>query len=413
MRITKIDIPKETSGSDGLGAINMDRIESMILIAGKNGSGKTRILQKIFNTIRTKPNKAQIDNSKKTLPQHRQNMSTHLSSKLSLEEQVAAEDNQIVKEQLSRNLNLEEQQIEYNSQQIKAHEFIVNWKLIETNETGFEYPFVYFVPKTLDLKDSSSHPKGQLISYATNMGVGMNHLQNGTFAKIQVVQDRWFHATHQHSTISPTERDKAVEDYERLQKIVRIFLDTEIGRTLDDEATLFGFPLGKANLSDGQKILIQFCIAIYSQETAMSDLILVLDEPENHLHPSVIIGIIERIKESVTNGQIWIATHSIPLLAHFDPSLIWFVENGKITHAGKIPEKVLHSLLGDDDEISKLQEFIGLPAQLATSIYATESLLEPRAVTTGSSDPQSVQIRTDLLSISSTGKLRILDYGAG
>jgi hypothetical protein len=154
-------------------------------------------------------------------------------------------------------------------------------------------------------------------------------------------------------------------------------------------------------------------MAIYSQETALKDLILVLDEPENHLHPSVIIETIERIQNCVSNGQIWIATHSIPLLAHFDPSLIWYVENNKINHAGKIPEKVLHSLLGGEDEVAKLQDFISLPAQYATSRYAFESLFEPSVVITGSNDPQSFQVRADLLKLSSTGKLRILDYGVG
>jgi hypothetical protein len=138
-----------------------------------------------------------------------------------------------------------------------------------------------------------------------------------------------------------------------------------------------------------------------------------MDEPENHLHPSVIINTIERIRKCVTNGQIWIATHSIPLLAHFDPSFIWYVENGKIKHAGKIPEKVFQSLLGNADEVSKLQDFISLPAQYATSRYAFDSLFEPHSVTTGPNDPQTYQIRGELLKLSSTGKLRILDYGTG
>ncbi|MGN6566729.1 MAG: methyltransferase domain-containing protein, partial [Flavipsychrobacter sp.] len=111
--------------------------------------------------------------------------------------------------------------------------------------------------------------------------------------------------------------------------------------------------------------------------------------------------------------QIWIATHSVPLLAHFDPSCIWYVENNKVSYAGKIPEKVLHSLLGDENEIARLQDFISLPSQFATSQYAFESLFEPIAVVTKADDPQSLQIRENLLRISKNGKLKILDYGAG
>ena len=95
--------------------------------------------------------------------------------------------------------------------------------------------------------------------------------------------------THLETEVTDEEKKQAIADYDKLQNIIKIFLNTKIGRTIDDEATLFGFPMGQSNLSDGQKILLQFCLAIYSQEQALKDLILVLDEPENHLHPSIII----------------------------------------------------------------------------------------------------------------------------
>ena len=61
MRITKIDIPKD--GSDGLENIKMDKLESIVLLAGKNGSGKTRILTKIFNALKTRPKKNEVINA--------------------------------------------------------------------------------------------------------------------------------------------------------------------------------------------------------------------------------------------------------------------------------------------------------------------------------------------------------------
>jgi predicted ATP-binding protein involved in virulence len=55
MRITKIDIPNTSESNDGLANIRMDKLSKVVLIAGKNGSGKTRILNKIFNTLSSKP----------------------------------------------------------------------------------------------------------------------------------------------------------------------------------------------------------------------------------------------------------------------------------------------------------------------------------------------------------------------
>jgi hypothetical protein len=291
---------------------------------------------------------------------------------------------------------------------------VVNWNYIETDVLAGHYPFAYFVPQSLEIIDSATYTKIKMEQCANEINqVGISSLTSGTFAKIQVVQDRWFNSTHQLHDITENVKDSAIEDYNKLKELIKIFLDTDIGRTEKGDATLFNFPLGQSKLSNGQKILLQFCLAIYSQETALKDLILVLDEPENHLHPSIIIETIDRVKKCVPNGQIWIATHSIPLLAHFDPSAIWFVNKGKISYGGKIPGEVLESLLGDENEIAKLHDFIGLPAQLATSRYAFESLFEPPVSFTSSDDPQSLQIRDSILKIAKSSKLKILDYGVG
>lgn len=414
MRIKKVDIPKTTDINDGLEHIKMDKLDSIVLIAGKNGSGKTRILNKIFNTFGSKPNKSRLAQSLIDKKNYLSNISSYKQSLSHFETLLKTQTETNQREETQRNIENYRKHIVGHENAIKNCENEQKWNLIETDIQAENYSFVRFVPKSLALQDCNSFAKSQIISYASAIdNVGIDNLPQGAFAKIQVIQDRWFNATHQNSQVIPDDKAKAIADYEKLQNIIEIFLASKITRTINDEATLFGFPMGKSNLSDGQKILLQFCLAIYSQEESLKDLILVLDEPENHLHPSVIIETIEKIQKCVVNGQIWIATHSIPILAHFDPSLIWFVENNKIGHAGKIPEKVLHSLLGNEDEVSRLQDFISLPSQYATSRYAFESLFEPGAVLTDSNDPQSFQVRTDLLELSKSGVLRVLDYGAG
>ncbi len=414
MKITKVDILKTPETNDGLEHIKIDRLEDLVLFTGKNGSGKTRILNKIFNTLSSKPRITRLAQLQSEIEATKRNLISYQQQKTAYESQLDVATNDEQKPQIEREILNYINAIDTTNTSIKDCEYEQNWNFIETDNQSDNYAFVRFVPKTLTLQDSNSFPKSQIVSYASSLdAVGIENLPQGVFAKMQVVQDKWFNSTHQHSQASEEEKQKAINDYEKLKEIIKVFLDTEITRTINDEVTLFGFPMGQANLSDGQKVLLQFCLAIYSQETALKDLILVLDEPENHLHPSVIIETIEKIQRCVSNGQIWIATHSIPLLAHFNPSLIWYVEKNKIRHAGKIPEKVLHSLLGDDNEVAKLQDFISLPAQYASSRYAFESLFEPASVSTNSNDPQSYQIRADLLNRASNGKLRILDYGAG
>jgi len=414
MRIKKIDIPKTSGNNDGLEHIKMDKLDNIVLIAGKNGSGKTRILNKIFNTFGSKPQKSRLAQSLIDKKNYLSNISSYKQTLSHFEAQLKNQTETTQTEETQRNIDNYKKNIVDHENAIINFENEQKWNLIETNLEADNYSFVNFVPKSLNLVDSSVFAKNHLITTASTIdNVGIENLPQGVFAKIQVIQDRWFNATHQNTQLTPETKEKAEADYGKLQNIIKIFLNSEITRTINDEATLFGFPMGQSNLSDGQKILLQFCLAIYSQEESLKDLILVLDEPENHLHPSVIIETIEKIQKCVFDGQIWIVTHSIPLLAHFDPSLIWYVENNKIEHAGKIPEKVLHSLLGNEYEVSRLQDFISLPSQYATSRYAFESLFEPEAVLTDSNDPQSFQVRTDLLKLSKNGKLRILDYGAG
>jgi predicted ATPase len=414
MKITKIDIPKIAEDNDGLEHIKMDKLGKVVLIAGKNGSGKTRILNKIFNTFSSKPKKSRLSQSLVDLRNYESAVASYKNQIVhfqhSLETQIDAPQIEEIKRNIY-NINANIQDLE---NAIKKCNYERQWDLIETDTPSDNYSFVRFVPKSLQLQDCNSFSKSQIINDASTIdNVGIDNLPRGAFAKIQVIQDRWFNSTHQHSQATAEEKQKAISDYERLQIVIETFLNTKITRTVNDEATLFGFPMGQSNLSDGQKILLQFCLALYSQEAALKDLILVLDEPENHLHPSVIIETIERILSATTNGQIWIATHSIPLLAHFEPSNIWFVQKNKISYAGRIPEKVLHSLLGNEDEIARLQDFITLPSQFATNRYAYESLFEPNTVMTNFNDPQSIQIRNELLALSTNGKLRVLDYGVG
>lgn len=60
MRITKVEIPKDLI-DNGLEHVKMDKLGQIVLLAGKNGSGKTRLLDLIFNEIAKKPKKNDIN----------------------------------------------------------------------------------------------------------------------------------------------------------------------------------------------------------------------------------------------------------------------------------------------------------------------------------------------------------------
>lgn len=389
MKITTVNIPADTTV--GLQDIYMPKLNNLVLIAGKNGSGKSRLLTKIKSTFQSKPTIAQKDQANKNV----------ISYQNAINQANASGQNAHNIPEWTNALN--------------ANTSISNWHFLETNEELGQYICFDFVPKQLSLDDPHSMAKGQIVGHATNIqNIDISAIQNQTYPTIQHIQEQWFNATHQTSTIPEPRKEEIIESYKRLCEYIELFLDTKLDRNENGDATIFNFRLGDAKLSDGQKILLQFCMAIYSKETKLSDLILMLDEPENHLHPEALVGLIDRLVKAVSNGQIWIATHSINLLAHFDPSNIWYIEEGKVSYAGNKPKTVLDGLLGQEDEIHKLSNFLSLPALMATNQFAFECLFEPQSVSTGNDDPQTNQIITNIESlIHDSNIIKVLDFGSG
>lgn len=188
----------------------------------------------------------------------------------------------------------------------------------------------------------------------------------------------------------------------------------------EDKVSLFGQSNYEAVFSDGQKVLFQLACTLHAQGTELKDAIIFLDEPENHLHPAALVGVVDSLDALTPNGQLWIATHSVPLIAHLaakDPACIWYVENGTVEHAGKKPEKVLEGLMGGRAGVQELQDFTLLPGQLALNRFLAECLVPPAVVGADLADPQTTQISSLIQSkrhaLNQGSCLRVLDFGAG
>lgn len=275
-----------------------------------------------------------------------------------------------------------------------------------------------FVPKNNNLRDPRNDSLKSINSHytAAKTTIGLNGFETMCLAYIQSLQNRYFEATHPQSTLTQHEISGIKKDYQELNNLVNKTLKSEIKRSASSEALIFDKPFAEANLSDGQKILLQFLCGLHAQKKSLNNCILKMDEPENHLHPSALIEFIEVLSNSTDNIQFWIATHSVPLLAYIaekEPMSIWYVEGGSVTNAGRHPQKVLRGLLGDEKQIAALHSFTGLPAQFAATTFASESLLPPKTVEHNDNDPQTNQI-SELLKLSkSNSPIKLLDYGAG
>ena len=77
---------------------------------------------------------------------------------------------------------------------IKRKQAEKNWDLVKTDVSSDKYTFIHFVPKTLNLDDSSRFSKNDILQRAEEVkAIGIGNLPRGVFAKIQVVQDRCYH----------------------------------------------------------------------------------------------------------------------------------------------------------------------------------------------------------------------------
>lgn len=420
MKIEKVNLDESITSIAGLKPIKMDRLNHVVLIAGKNGAGKSRLLQLIKHHVSVTPNTQKIE-------QLIQSVKDYEATIKEREWNISNINSQLLATNLSLDyinaLSKDKKMYETDLNNHKTHLYNAYTQIERTKKFSFspqkeDNSLIDFVPTSLTLRDSYTLSPKDADSFARRIyNIGIDHMSDGTISAIERIQKSWVNANTTSTddlTISKEEKEKTNEDYDKLKKYIKLFLNVDLKRTKDGYPEIFGKRIGESLLSNGQKILLQFCMALFAQEVGLENLVIFMDEPENHLHPAALIEVLNKITPHVKNGQIWIATHSINILAHFDPSCIWYMNEGEISYAGNVPRTVLEGLLGNEDEIDKLSHFLSLPAQMASNKFAFESLFYPKVVITGPEDHQVKQIHEIIKERATNGeKLKVLDFGIG
>ena len=342
-----------------------------------------------------------------------QNVSAYKQAILSMELKAKSDPSQQLKQNLMSHYTA-----------LKQHEiFLQRYESVitEPKEAQVINP-VEFVPKKLNLQNPEALPNEQIINHHREFcNLGINESNVRAPAYIKKVLEAEFNATHpkMREQVSTQDIDDAKAKNDSLIALLKAILGESSNPyyNLQGQVVMFDRHDYVGILSEGQKVLLQMAAALHAQNIQLNQALLFMDEPENHLHPAALVEVISRLQAILTEGQIWIATHSVPLIAHLvhdDPSCLWYMHDGKVTHAGRKPELVLKGLLGED-EGQKLQLFTQLPMQLAANRFLAECLLAPTTVGEDAADPQTNQIKKIIYELrqAKNGKLRVLDYGAG
>ena len=182
--------------------------------------------------------------------------------------------------------------------------------------------------------------------------------------------------------------------------------------SLNGEPSLFGLPLNGMQLSPGQQYLLRMCVALHCNKV-IGNSILLLDEPETHLHPDALLNLIRELHTRFKLKQIWIATHSVALLSKFNASDIWHMTERTAKRLGSKSGPLMESLLGEESQRAQLQEFIGAPVAFACNEFAYECLWEPPTEPYKRNDPQVAVTLEAVLADSSAQRAVVVDFGVG
>lgn len=401
MKITAINIPDEYLG---LRPGRLTGFGDLVLLAGPNGAGKTRLLrliQQFGGSVLERNQRIQLDVECANLARAIEETRCRADSAIAA---GASPDSPEVVAMLSP-IEHWKRSAEHQSQQL------ANDGVLERDPDLRPVVVLYDVEHT-GLRDWKDLPQRQVQNCAKNVGAefSVRIIPDAGLSAVRTLINRYVYASHGGS------QDLAAlkADVERLKGLIRDFIGAELDWDADGDPTLFGLPIASAGLSAGQLVLLQIALSLFFQNGDRDELILLMDEPERHLHPLATITMIDEVRRKCPKAQLWIATHSLHILAHADPGDIWFVKEGAVEHAGAKSLEVLHSLVGGDAGVDELLEFVALPAQNALLHFATQCLLPPSVVDTELGDPQTTQM-TEILSglCREDRSLRILDFGMG
>lgn len=221
---------------------------------------------------------------------------------------------------------------------------------------------------------------------------------------------------------------------ERRQRI-NDFLQVHLGRRLIyDQSTQIAIssrdgvqsPLTLADaigeMSPGERSILYFALGILCVESdsdICQDFVLLLDEPENHLHPKVLMSLIKAAKE-ICEGRghcyIIVASHSVFLIPLFKFEELILIRSGKIDRpTAGVYASAYDVLIGDPGGDRGLQQMLGSISRWCFGDYLSQCLCPPTVSDRAKADdPEFEKLAQALDPLVGSGKpIRLLDYGGG
>ncbi len=441
MRISKIHVPESTTKRKNLEQIDLTKksLGSTVALVGKNGAGKSRILSFVENYIQT----ISIEN---LLNGHIENIPTDIigkfqnnltAAKVSMKQFDSKNINEQQKNQLKAQATQQIQPIFKNFQRLgKAYikqvdnDDLKNIKAIANNNNNLTFEQILNNQHFLNLTQNNLQNQ-QNQATAINEFTQFNSqstIQYFTKLTNEIATDEFNLYLKNRKTPelvnAEIKKKKSFQLFTIFQDYVKKFLGKDFsyqqtvqGNTVNSTLHYNDEPFNINLFSPGQKTLFAYAILFFyldvNSKTNIRESIIIIDEPEKHLHPEAQISLINALKSIISkSGQLWIATHSIHILSHLEYDEIMMVEDNRIIPPSRTtPGKSFNSLMGLDQHISKLMAFINSISDWAYGNFMLQCFKEPEVIF--GNDPNDPQFILFKKFLEKESKTNLLDFGAG
>ena len=465
MKLKKIYLSKEISSRKGISEINLDRLTNVVALVGKNGSGKTRTLDLIEQNIQVLTSIYRfLDNSISDPPKILQN---NLNQLMPFKDYFLAQEKiKILNQKVNKYPNDNSLKAELNNAnnqfKIKQRELnqvgnldrnklqnindVLNNTNIIISKINQNYIRRIRHEDIMQLQEAlSENKKDQLLSFdklveSVADNVDYNVITSINRSSLNFLKKLPHQLVYDYmdcmGDANKYEKRVSHKRYKLLEKLFSNFLNKELtwerkssDKRITDQGVqsiqsgiwklddrLFNYQ----ELSDGEKTLLSYIFLFFLIEQnpnlTIGESILIIDEPELHLHPNSEIDLIEGIRKTISlKGQLLIATHSINILSDLQVDEIFMVRKGSVIHPSrKIPRESLVELMSIDERIIKLQEFLSYASEWSYVNFMTQCLTDPDVVAHSSKDdPQYIAFKKALTRNSKKKSNLLLDFGAG
>jgi len=458
MKYNKLEIPESTTSKYGLDVVELSRLPNLVVLVGKNGAGKTRF----FNCIKeytsnllswtevVKSNivgvELEISGYENALNGMREAGKLLLQvSKINHEiNNIRATEGGLGDEEYIDIKNLEgsKSEIDRKAKNLrKRHQPRINIfdgelkKLRKLIIKHLEFSEIQSLKDALS-KQLENNDFESIVD-KSSQGIESNELQSIKESSLIYLSKLPHRLVGDYlDCFGDSEKFSEYDSYKKytvLKKCIKSFLNKELSyekikssSTIETDRVLTEsrgkWLLNKKDFdydkfSSGEKTLFAFALYFFLHEInpsrSISQSIVLIDEPELHLHPEAQIQVIKSLKSIIgEKGQIWISTHSIPIVSTSEYNEIFIVKDGKVIPPNrKNPTDAIDELLSTENYLQNLTDYISSISNWMYTNFIVECFNDPEVIReSGGNDPQVLLFIEHL---SKKPNQNILDFGAG